>query len=128
MKNFFEEMFTDTILSNLTKKYGTKLNDDERINKCAEIIDELKNKYSFYIGSIQNVIDRKGINDFEATNLNGKSVYVLVKRGFIGKPKIVYYISRTKEEITEEYLSTIYEEIRQQANGTNVFSAADYKN
>ena len=128
MKDFLTEMFTDTILSYLTKKYGSKLNDTDRINKCADIIARLKDTCSFSVGSIQNIIDRKGINAFERASLNDKSMLVLMKRGLFGKPKILYYITRNKDEITSDYLDQIHEELRNQANGTNVFNAPDYKN
>ena len=128
MKDYLSEIFTDPILSFLTKKYGTKLNDNERLNKCSEMLDNLRKDANFSISSTQSIIDKKGINSFEPTNINGKSVYVLLKRGLFGKPKICYYITRIKDEITSQYLDQVFDELRQQATGVNVFNSPDYKN
>jgi hypothetical protein len=128
MKDFLSEIYTDTILSYLTKKYGSKLNDNDRINKCSEIIYNLKDKCSFSVGSIQNLIDRKGLNSFCTDTINGQSVYRLSKLGLFGKPKICYFITRIKDEVTSDYLDKVYEELRSQTQGNNVFNSPDYKN
>jgi hypothetical protein len=44
------------------------------------------------------------------------------------KIKCCYFITRVKDEITGPYLEQIYEELRRQANGENIFGSKDYKN
>lgn len=127
MKDFLSEIFTDPILSILTKKYGTKLSDSARLAKCTEIIDRLKSEANFAVSSTQSLINSKGINECETANLNGNSMFMLLKRGLFGKPKVCYYITRTKDEITVAYLDQIFDELRRQASGENIFNAPDYK-
>lgn len=128
MKDYLIELFGDIMMSYLTKKYGTKLNDDQRIEKYVEEFRRLKDEASFTVTSTQSIFDKKGINSGESTMLNGEPVIRLVKSGMFGKVKVCYYITRIKDEITVEYLDKIFDELRRQANGENVFSAPDYKN
>lgn len=44
MKNYLREIFSDILLSIVTKKYGTSLNDYQREEKADEIIQELHDK------------------------------------------------------------------------------------
>ena len=128
MKDYLIELFGDIMMSYLTKKYGTKLNDDQRIEKYVEEFRRLKDEANFTVTSTQSIFDKKGINSGESTMLNGEPVIRLVKSGMFGKVKVCYYITRIKDEITVEYLDRIFDELRRQANGENVFSAPDYKN
>ena len=128
MKDFLTAIFEDPILSYLTRKYGTKLNDSQRLAKCQETLSYLRDNANFSITSTQAIVDKKGLNEFESTNLNGQSVYRLTKKGLFGKPKLCYYITRTKDEVTIPYLDQIFDELRQQALGDNIFNAPDYKN
>ncbi len=128
MKDYLIELFGDIMMSYLTKKYGTKLNDDQRIEKYVEEFRRLKDEANFTVTSTQSIFDKKGINSGESTMLNGEPVIRLVKSGMFGKVKVCYYITRIKDEITVEYLDKIFDELRRQANGENVFSAPDYKN
>lgn len=128
MKNYIHDIFYDTLLSIITKKYGTSLNDDQREDKAYEIISELKAENKFTVEMTQALIDKKGFNDSYAANVNGKSVYALVKEGMFKKVKVCFFISRNKDSITSEYLEQVYEELRRQANGENVFGSKEYKN
>jgi hypothetical protein len=128
MKNYIPDIFFDTILSIITKKYGTTLNDDEREDKAYDLIDELKENNKFTVDMTQALIDKKGFNDCYVTNAGGTSVYALVKEGMFKKVKVCFLITRNKDRIDGEYLDQIYEELRRQANGENVFNSRDYKN
>lgn len=128
MKDYLTQIFTDIMLSYLTKKYGTKLTDNERLNKCMQEFDSLRINSSFTITSTQAIFDKKGLSECYSDTLNGQPVYKIMKLGLFGKVKICYYITRIKDQITSEYLDKIFEELRQQASGENVFNAPDYKN
>ncbi|MBR1750094.1 MAG: hypothetical protein IJ740_04295 [Ruminococcus sp.] len=128
MKDYLTELFGDIMMSYLTKKYGTTLNDDQRIEKYVEAFKALKAEADFTVTSTQSIIDKKGLNSGESTMLNGEPVFRLVKSGMFGKVKVCYYITRIKDELTADYLEKIFDELRRQANGENVFSAPDYKN
>ncbi len=128
MKNFLFDVFGDHILSLITKKYGTKLNDTEKHDKVFEIISDLKSQNQFTVDGIQGIIDKKGLDQSSNENAGGKQVYALFKLGLFKKVKCCYFITRTKEMPDAAYLEQIYDELRQQANGTNVFGADDYKN
>lgn len=128
VKDYLTEMFTDTMLSYYTKKYSTALNDSERMEKCTSYFDSLRQEDPFTVSSTQILFDSKGLNDFEATTLDGKPVFRIVKLGLFNKVKVCYYITRTKDKVTADYLKLIYHELIQQTIGVNVFSASDYKN
>ena len=128
MKDYLVEIFGDIMMSWLTKKYGTKLSDDQRLDKYVEEFRRLKDEANFSVTSTQSIFDKKGINSSEPTMLNGEPVFRLTKSGMFGKVKVCYYISRIKDEITVDYLDKIFDELRRQANNENVFSAPDYKN
>ncbi|MBO6141722.1 MAG: hypothetical protein J6O40_08020 [Ruminococcus sp.] len=128
MKDYLVEIFGDIMMSWLTKKYGTKLSDDQRLDKYVEEFRRLKDEANFSVTSTQSIFDKKGINSAEPTMLNGEPVFRLTKSGMFGKVKVCYYISRIKDEITVDYLDKIFDELRRQANNENVFSAPDYKN
>ena len=49
MKNYLREIFSDILLSIVTKKYGTSLNDYQREEKADEIIQELHDKNTFTV-------------------------------------------------------------------------------
>ena len=128
MKDYLIEILGDIMMSYLTKKYGSKLNDDQRLDKYVEEFKRLKAEADFSVTSTQAIFDKKGINSSEPTMLDGEPVFRLTKSGLFGKVKICYYISRVKDEITVSYIDKIFDEMRRQANGENVFSAPDYKN
>jgi len=128
VKDFLRVLFWDTLLSIITKKYGHSLNDSQKEAKADDIIAELKGTNGFTVDMIQSVIDKKGLNAFENTSVNGKSVVKLVKTGLFGKAKVCYYITRNKEKIDGAYMEQIYDELNRQANGENVFGASDYVN
>ncbi len=128
MKDYLIEIFGDIMMSWLTKKYGSKLNDNQRIEKYVECFKQLKADANFTVTSTQSIFDKKGINSSEPTMLNGEPVFRLTKSGMFGKVKICYYITRVKDELTVPYLDKIFDELRRQANGENVFSAPDFKN
>ncbi|MBR6046432.1 MAG: hypothetical protein IKP47_12430 [Ruminococcus sp.] len=128
MKDFLKVVMWDTLLSLITKKYGTSLSDSQREAKADDIIAELKGTNGFTVDMIQSIIDKKGLNYFENANVGGKSVFKLVKTGLFGKAKICYFITRTKEMPDGKYLDQIYDELNRQANGENVFGSPDYVN
>ncbi len=51
MKNYLREIFSDILLSIVTKKYGTSLNDYQREEKADEIIQDLHDKKYIYRGN-----------------------------------------------------------------------------
>ena len=104
MKNYLREIFSDILLSIVTKKYGTSLNDYQREEKADEIIQELHDN-----------------------NIGGTPVYALVKEGMFHKVKICYFITRNKDTIDGPYLEKIYEELRKQAIGENIFHSSEFK-
>ena len=128
MKNYLREIFSDVILSIVTKKYGNSLNDSQREDKADEIIQELHDNNTFTVEMTQALIDKKGFNKFYTTNLHGTSAYAVVKEGMFHKVKICYFMSRNKDTIDSQYLDKVYEELRKQALGENVFNSPDYKN
>ncbi len=128
MNNYLYDIFGDHILSLLMKQYGTKLNDKQREDKAYEIISQLKAENSFTVESTQSLISKKGFNEVMNENIGGKPVYALTKTGLFKKVKCCFFISRTKEMIDKEHLEKIYDELRRQANGENVFGSSDYKN
>jgi hypothetical protein len=128
MKDYLTTILWDTILSLITKKFGTKLNDSEREAKAEEVIAALRDHYSFTVDMTQAIINKKGINDFTTANIGGQSVFKLVKTGMFGKFKVCYYITRSKDVIDGAYLEKVYDELNRQANGENVFNAPDYVN
>ncbi|MGN0623082.1 MAG: hypothetical protein ACI4JA_03925 [Oscillospiraceae bacterium] len=128
MKNYIREIFWDTLLSIVTKKYGTSLNDQQKEDKADEIIEQLRAENNFTIEMTQATLDKKGMNNFYTTNINGVPVYAIVKEGMFHKIKTCYFITRNKDEITSKYLDQVYEELRKQAMGENIFKSHDYKN
>jgi hypothetical protein len=128
MKNYIHEIFYDQLLSVITKKYGTSLNDDQREDKAFEIISDLHAANKFTVEMTQALIDKKGFNASSMENIGGQPVYALAKEGMFKKIKCCYFITRVKDEITGPYLEQIYEELRRQANGENIFGSKDYKN
>lgn len=99
MKNYLREIFSDILLSIVTKKYGTSLNDYQREEKADEIIQELHDKNTFTVEMTQALIDKKGFNTFYTSNIGGTPVYALVKEGMFHKVKICYFITRNKDTI-----------------------------
>ena len=54
------------------------------------------------------------------------SCFRLVKEGFFGKAKVCYFITRTKDKMDSTYLEQVYEELRRQAAGENIFNSDKY--
>ena len=128
MNNYLFDIFNDQLLSLMMKKYGTKLNDTERSDKVYQILSDLKAANKFTVESTQAIIDKKGFTDALNENVNGQPVYALTKLGLFKKVKCCFFITRTKEMIDGAYLEKIYDELRRQANGENVFGSDHYKN
>ncbi|MBR1864686.1 MAG: hypothetical protein IJ806_11435 [Ruminococcus sp.] len=127
MTNYIQDIFYDTISGMVTRKYGSKFNDAQRKEKIGEVIEQIRTGNVFTIEQTQSIIDKKGFNNFYSVTVNGTPAFKLVKEGFFGKPKVCYFMTRTKGDITAEYLDQVYEEMRQQANGENVFNSSEYK-
>lgn len=128
MKDYLKDVFWDTILSWVTKKYGTSLSDSQKEAKVEEIITQLRDNNQFTIEMTQSIIDKKGLNGFDSANVKGQSVFRLFKSGLFGKVKTCYIITRTKEEVNGAYLEKVYDELNRQAAGENVFGSPDYSN
>ncbi len=128
MKDFLKDVLWDTLLSIITRKFGSSLSDSQREAKAEDIIADLKGQYGFTIDMTQSIIDKKGLNYFENASVNGQSVFKLAKTGLFGKAKICYFITRNKDSIDGPYLEKIYDELNRQANGENVFGSSDYIN
>ena len=128
MKDYLKDVLWDTLLSIITRKYGTTLSDSQREAKAEDIIAELKAQFGFTVDMTQSIIDKKGLNYFENASVKGQSVFKLAKTGLFGKAKICYFITRNKDAIDGPYLEKIYDELNRQANGENVFGSPDYVN
>ena len=100
MKNYLREIFSDILLSIVTKKYGTSLNDYQREEKADEIIQELHDKNTFTVEMTQALIDKKGFNTFYTSNIGGTPVYALVKEGMFHNVKICYFITYYRRPVS----------------------------
>ena len=126
MENFLKVLFGDLVLSLIIKKYGSKMTDKERQDKADELIRILHDSNSYTVEMAQKLIDQKGFNAHYATQVNGVSVIALVKEGMFHKAKVRYFITRNKEKLDAAYMEQIYDELRRQAQGENVFHSNDY--
>ena len=97
MKNYLSVIFHDSILSLITKKYGTKLNDSQKEDKADEFIRILHDQNAFTCDQTQAIIDKKGITNYMATQVDGKPVFALTKEGMFHKVKVCYFITRIKD-------------------------------
>lgn len=127
MKDYLTDIFYDTLLSFVTKKYSTTINDSQRDTIVRDTISRLKGENAFTVQMTQAIFDKKGLNSFCSANVDGKSVFALTKTGMFGKAKIRYFITRKKEGIDGAYLDQIYDELRRQAQGENVFGSSEFK-
>lgn len=126
MDNYLVDIFYDTVSGIVTRKYGSSFTDAQRREKIHEFIDNLKAGNMFTIEQTQAILDKKGFNNFYTDSVDGVSCFRLVKEGFFGKAKVCYFITRTKDKMDAEYLEQIYEELRKQAAGENVFNSDRY--
>ena len=126
MTNYLVDIFYDTISVIITRKYGSSMTDAQRREKIMAYIDNLKAGNMFTIEQTQAIIDKKGFNNFYPETVNGTSCFRLVKEGFLGRAKVCYYVTRTKEKLDADYLEQIYEELRRQASGENIFHSEKY--
>ena len=126
MDNFLKVVFNDTVLSLVTKKYGSSLNDRQREEKADEMIRILHDSNSYSVEMAQKLIDQKGFNTFYTTQIEGKSVIGFYKEGMFHKAKVRYFITRKKDNLDSDYMDQIYDELRRQAMGENVFNTKDY--
>lgn len=128
MDNYLYDIFFDTFLSLITKKYGTSLSDQQRIDKAEEIIADFHKTNSYTVDMTQALINKKGFNHVTAKVIDGKPVFALTKEGLFKKVKVCYFCTRQKDVIDNDYLDLIYDELRKQAMGENIFNSPDYKN
>ena len=126
MDNFLKVLFGDLVLSLIIKKYGSNMTDTERQNKADELIRILHDSKSYTVEMAQKLIDQKGFNAHYTTQVNGVSVFALVKEGMFHKAKTRYFITRNKEKLDAAYMEQIYDELRRQAQGENVFNTSEY--
>ncbi len=103
MKNYLRERFSDILLSIVTKKYGTSLNDYQREEKADEIIQELHDKNTFTVEMTQALLTRRASIPF-IPPISGVHLCMLVKEGMFHKVKICYFITRNKDTIDGPYL------------------------
>ena len=54
-------------------------------------------------------------------------MYALVIEGLFNKVMLGYFITRNKDTIDGPYLEKIYEELRKQAIGENIFHSSEFK-
>ena len=128
MDNYLYALFYDIFLSLVTKIYGNSLTDQQRIDKVDEIIDGFHKSNSYAVDMTQALIDKKGFNHVKNEMIDGKPVFAITKEGMFRKVKACYFCTRRKDSIDDEYLDLIYDELRRQALGENVFNSSDYKN
>lgn len=126
MDNFLKVVFNDLVLSLVTKKYGSSMTDSQREEKADEMIRILHDSNSYSVEMAQKLIDQKGFNTFYTTQIDGKSVIGFVKEGMFHKPKVRYFITRKKDNLDSDYMDQIYDELRRQAMGENVFNTKEY--
>ncbi len=126
MTNYLVDIFYDTVSGIITQKYGSSFTDAQRREKIMDFIEGLKAGNVFTIEQTQAIIDKKGFNNFYTDSINGVSCFRLVKEGFFGKAKVCYFITRTKDRMDSQYLEQVYEELRKQAAGENVFNSDRY--
>jgi hypothetical protein len=126
LNNYISDIFYDTISGIITQKYGSRFTDAQRREKIEEFIGQLRAGNIFTIEQTQAIIDKKGFNNFYPDSIDGVSCFRLVKEGFFGRAKVCYFISRTKDKMDGEYLEKVYEELRRQAAGENVFNSDRY--
>ncbi len=126
MDNFLKVIYGDLVLSLVTKKYGSSMTDKQRQDKADEMIRILHDSNSYTVEMAQKLIDTKGFNTFYTTQINGQSVIGLVKEGMFHKAKVRYFITRNKERLDTAYIDQIYDELRRQAQGENVFNTNEY--
>ena len=126
MDNFLKVIFGDLVLSLITKKYGSSMTDQQRQDKADELIRILHDSNSYTVEMAQKLIDQKGFNTHYTANINGTSVIALVKEGMFHKAKVRYFITRNKEKLDAAYMEQIYDELRRQAKGENVFNSPEY--
>lgn len=111
----------------LQRSTGTSLNDYQREEKADEIIQELHDKNTFTVEMTQALIDKKASIPF-IPPISGVHLCMLsLKRGMFHKVKICYFITRNKDTIDGPYLEKIYEELRKQAIGENIFHSSEFK-
>lgn len=126
MENFLKVIFGDLVLSLVTKKYGSNMTDKQREDKADEMIRILHDSNSYTAEMAQKLIDTKGFTSHYTTQINGQSVIALVKEGMFHKIKTRYFITRNKERLDSAYIDQIYDELRRQAQGENVFNTSEY--
>lgn len=126
MDNFLKVIFGDLVLSLVTKKYGSSMTDQQRQDKADELIRILHDSNSYTVEMAQKLIDQKGFNSHYTTQINGTSVIALVKEGMFHKAKVRYFITRNKERLDAAYMEQIYDELRRQAQGENIFNTNEY--
>ncbi|WP_294407681.1 hypothetical protein [uncultured Ruminococcus sp.] len=127
MKDYLRDVLYDVILSIVTKKFGTSLNDSQKEEKAEEFISELHENNFLIVEKTQLLINKIGFNNFYTTQVNGKSVYALAKEGMFHKVKVCWFITRSKDNVDGKYLEQIYDELSKQANGDNIFESKEYK-
>lgn len=126
MTNYLVDIFYDTVSGIITQKYGSSFTDAKRREMIMEYLDNIRAGNVFTIEQTQAIIDKKGFNNIYTDSINGVSCFRLVKEGFFGKAKVCYFITRTKNKMDAEYLEQVYEELRRQAAGENVFNSDRY--
>ena len=127
IENYIKEVFSDTIASMVYRKEGSRLSDKERAQKVDELVERIRLSNVLIYEKTQEIIDQCQFEIYAPAVVNGKSCYKLMKMGRFFKVHICYFISKTKGEITSEYLEQVLDELQRQSEGENVFGSPDYK-
>ncbi|MBQ8965552.1 hypothetical protein [Ruminococcus sp.] len=125
--NYIKEIFSDTIASMVYRKEGSRLSDKERNQKVEELVEKIRVSNVMLYEQTQEIIDRCEFDSYKPAVVNGKSCYKLLKMGRFKKVLMCYFISKTKGEVTAEYLEQVLDELKRQSEGENVFGSPDYK-
>ncbi len=126
--NYIKEVFSDTIASSIYRTEGSHMSDKERADKVDAAVEKIRLSNVLLYEQTQEMINRCEFDSYKPAMVNGRSCYKLLKTTgkFKKKTLLCYFISKTKGEITAEYLEQVLDELRRQSEGENVFGSPDH--
>lgn len=127
ISNYIRDIFADNVASMVYRKYGSSLSDKQREEKVAEQVEKIRLTNVRVYEQTQELLDELKFNAYMPATVNGKSCYKLMKLGFLRKVQACYFISKTKNDVTAEYLDQVLDELQRQHEGENVFGSPDFK-
>lgn len=127
ISNYVRDIFADNVASMVYRKYGSSLSDKQREEKVAEQVEKIRLTNVRVYEQTQEILDELKFNAYMPATVNGKSCYKLMKLGFLRKVQACYFISKTKNDVTAEYLDQVLDELQRQHEGENVFGSPDFK-